>query len=111
MGDAPPEDHCVLHEGEEDEHHAGQEPHLHGCHGVTHGDPSALIEVVFFLTFRVKEMKILAGVICLSLRNTNLTGFHLLCVVLKFPLKLTEMPLKPETNRMLNVFRSLKGDT
>ena len=43
VGDIPPEDHRVLHEGEEDQHHAGQEPHLHRCHGVAHRDPRAVL--------------------------------------------------------------------
>ena len=42
VGDIPPEDHRVFDEREEDQHHAGQEPHLHRCHGVTHGDPSTV---------------------------------------------------------------------
>ena len=33
-----PEDHGVLHQREEDEEHAGQQPDLQGCHCVRHGD-------------------------------------------------------------------------
>ena len=34
-----PEDDGVLHEGEEDEQHAGQQPHLQRRHRVGHRDP------------------------------------------------------------------------
>ena len=34
-----PEDDGVLHEGEEDEQHAGQQPHLQRGHRVGHRDP------------------------------------------------------------------------
>ena len=34
-----PEDDGVLHEGEEHEEHAGQQPDLQRRHGVAHGDP------------------------------------------------------------------------
>ena len=39
VSNTPSEDDGVLHQGEEDQHHTGQQPHLHGCHGVRHGDP------------------------------------------------------------------------
>ena len=39
--DAVPEDDRVLHEGEEDEHHAGQQPDLQRRHRVGHRDLGA----------------------------------------------------------------------
>ena len=36
-----PEDDGVLHQGEEDEHHAGQQPDLQRCHRVGHRDLGA----------------------------------------------------------------------
>ena len=39
VGDAPPKDDGVLHEREEDQHHAGQQPDLHGSDGVRDGYP------------------------------------------------------------------------
>ena len=41
-----PEDDGVLHEGEEDEQHAGQQPHLQRRHRVGHRDPGPDITTV-----------------------------------------------------------------
>ena len=38
------EDDGVLHQGEEDEHHAGQQPDLHCSHSIRHGDPRSEIK-------------------------------------------------------------------
>ena len=46
-----PEDDCVLHEGEEHEEHAGQQPHLQRRHCVAHRDPrpETNLEITFLI--------------------------------------------------------------
>ena len=44
-----PEDDGVLHEGEEDEEHAGEQPHLQRCHRVRDRDPRTIQMFLFIL--------------------------------------------------------------